>query len=117
MKKGQPPLFAELTLADTKDSITKAACKFTGTDNPRDLRVIHSLFVRPRKREEVDRIAGCSNAPDLIAGLRRRGLRIPCQRTPGIDRDGCPIKFGVYQFDDDDRRKLTTWLRLREHRA
>ena len=111
MKKGQLPIFAELTLADTKDSITKAACKFTGTDNPRDLRVIHSLFVRPRKREEVDRIAGCSNAPDLIAGLRRSGLSIPCQRTPGIDKDGCPIRFGGYYFTDDDRRKLTTWRR------
>ncbi len=106
MEKGQLPIFAELTLADTKDSTAKPAGKFTGTDNPRHLRVINSLLVRPRKREEIDRIAGASNGPELIAELRRRGLHTPCQRTPGIDRDGCPINFGVYEFDSDDRRKL-----------
>lgn len=114
MEKGQSPIFAELTLADTEDSTAKTACKFTGTDNPRHLRVIHSLLIRPRKREEIDRIAGASNGPELIAELRRRGLRTPCQRAPGIDRDGYAIKFGVYEFDDDDRRKLVAWLRLRD---
>lgn len=113
MEKGQLPVFAELTLGDTEDSTAKAACKFSGTDNPRHLRVIHSLLIRPRKREEIDRIAGASNGPELIAELRRRGLRAPCQRTPGIDRDGYPIKFGVYELDDDDRSKLTAWLRQR----
>lgn len=113
MEKGQLPIFAELTLADTEDSTAKPAGKFTGTDNPRHLRVINSLLVRPRKRKEIDRIAGASNGPELIAELRRRGLHAPCQRTPGIDRDGCPIKFGVYEFDNDDRRKLNAWLRLR----
>lgn len=114
MKKGQLPLIAELTLGDTGDSTSKAACKFTGTDNPRHLRVIHSLMIRPRKREEIDRIAGASNGPELMAELRRRGLRARCQRTPGIDRDGYPIKFGVYEFDDDDRRKVATWQRKRD---
>lgn len=110
MEKGQLPIFAELTLADTKDSTAKAAGKFTGTDNPRHLRIIYALLARPRKREEIDRIAGASNGPDLIADLRRRGLRIPCQQTPGIDRDGFPIKFGVYGFDDDDRHKVKRWI-------
>lgn len=111
MEKGQLPIFAELTLADTEDSTAKtASSRFAGTDNPRHLRVIHSLLIRPRKREEIDRIAGASNGPELIAELRRRGLRTPCQKTPGIDRDGLPIKFGIYAFDDDDRRKLNRWL-------
>ena len=110
MEKGQLPIFAELTLADTKDSIAKATLKFTGTNNPRHLRVIHSLLIRPRKREEIDRIAGASNGPELIAELRRRGLHAPCHRTPGTDRDGYHIKFGVYKFDDSDRRKLNRWL-------
>ena len=91
--------------------------KFSGTDNPRHLRAIHSLLTGPRKREEIDRIAGVSNGPELIAELRRRGLRTPCQRTPGIDRDGHPIRFGVYYLTDDDRRKLSAWLRLRGGRA
>lgn len=115
MEKGQLPIFAELTLADTKDyTVSNPVRKFTGTNNPRHLRVIHSLLIRPRKREEIDRIAGASNGPELIAELRRRGLRTLCQRTPGIDRDGHPIKFGIYAFDDEDRRKLNTWLRLRD---
>lgn len=117
MEKGQLPIFAELTLADTKDSTAKEAGKFTGTDNPRHLRVIHALLMRPRKREEIDRIAGASNGPEVIAELRRRGLHTPCQRTPGIDRDGLPIKFGVYEFDDNDRRKLTAWQRLRNEKG
>ena len=113
MKKGQPPLFAELTLADTKDSTAKTACKFAGTDNQRHLRVIHSALARSRKREEVDRIAGCSNGPELIAELRRRGLDFPCDRVPAIDRDGYPIRYGVYSLTNSDRRKIAAWNRSR----
>ena len=110
MEKGQLPIFAELTLADTKDDTPKGPSKFSGTENPRHLRVINALLTRPRKREEIDRIAGASNGPELIAELRRRGLRAPCQKTPGIDRDGLPIKFGIYAFDDNDRRKINRWI-------
>jgi hypothetical protein len=117
MKKGQLPIFAELTLADTKDFTASAARKFTGTDNPRHLRVIHALMIRPRKREEIDRIAGASNGPALIGDLRKLGLYAPCQRTPGIDRDGYPVKFGIYEFDDADRRAVRTWQRKRDVRA
>lgn len=114
MEKGQLPVFAELTLADIKDSTAKAACKFTGTNNPRHLRVIHSSLIGPRKREEIDRIAGASNGPELIAELRRRGLEFPCDRVPGYDRDGLPVRFGVYHLTDNDRRKLTAWQRQRK---
>lgn len=109
MKKAQLPLMAELSLGDEEGSTSKNTSKFSGTDNPRHLRVIHSLMIRPRKREDVDRIAGASNSPELIAELRRRGLTIVCHRTPAIDRDGQPIKFGVYAFDEDDRRKIQKW--------
>lgn len=115
MDKAQLPLIAELSLgADTQDSTAHAACNFTGTDNPRHLRVIHSLSISPRKREEIDHIAGSSNGPELIAQLRRLGLSIPCQRVPGIDRDGYAVKFGVYEFDDDDRRTVNAWLYKRK---
>lgn len=117
MKKAQLPLMAELDLGDTEDSTAKAVRKFTGTDNPRHLRVIQSAMIRSRKREEIDRIAGASNGPELIAELRRRGLRFHCQLTPGIDRDGYPIKFGIYELDDDDRRAVNVWLRKRDAKA
>lgn len=106
-------LFNELAISSRSFNATAPHGKFEGTDNPRHLRVVSALWVRPRKREEIDRIAGASNGPEIIAELRRRGLDVPCQRTPAIDRDGYPIRFGVYEFDNDDRRKLRTWMRLR----
>ena len=117
MKKAQLPLIAELDLGDTGDFTAQPTYKFTGTDNPRHLRVIQSLMIRPRKREEIDKIAGASNGPELMAELRRRGLRAQCHRAPGIDRDGYPIKFGIYELDDDDRRAVNVWLRKRDAAA
>lgn len=96
------------------DKVDSTTSKFSGTDNPRHLRAIHALMTRPQRREHLDAIAGCSNSPELIAELRRRGLDAPCQRVPDIDRDGRPIKRGVYHFVNSDRRKLNEWLR---HRA
>ena len=117
MEKGQLPLLAELTLADIKDCTTKTGHRFTGTSNPRHLRVIHSLLIRPRKREEIDHIAGASNSPELIAELRRRGLAVPCDKAPAIDRDGYPVKSGVYSFTEDDRHAVEKWLRKRDAKA
>ncbi|WP_229205809.1 hypothetical protein [Duganella sp. Leaf126] len=118
MGKCQSPLFAELTLgADNQDLTKQPTRKFTGTDNPRHLRVIHALMTRPRKREEIDSVAGASNGPELIAELRRRGLRANCEKIPGIDRDGYPIKFGIYEFDHADRRAVSAWLRKRNAKA
>lgn len=109
MRKSQLHIFEELALADTEDSTSKPAGKFTGTDNPRHLRVIVATLARARKREEIDRIAGASNGPELIAELRRRGLEFPCDRVPALDRDGYPVRPGVYHLTDADRRKLATW--------
>ena len=55
------------------------------TDNPREIRIIQALAAGPRTREELDRIAGASNAPDAIAAMRRRGLDIPSCREPVRD--------------------------------
>lgn len=87
--------------------------KFAGTDNPRHLRAIDALMRRALPREHGDRAAGCSNFPDLVAELRRRGLDIPCERVPDRDRDGFPIKRGVYHFVASDRRKVLRWMKSR----
>lgn len=92
------------------DKAHSTSNKFRGTDNPRHLRVIHALMMRPQRREHLDAVAGCSNAPELVAELRRRGLDIPCYRVPDFDRDGQPIRRGVYYFPSSDRRKLNRWL-------
>jgi len=89
---------------------TKNTAHFTGTNNPRQLRIIPALMARPRRREDVDSIAGCSNGPELIAELRRRGLDIPCKRITFIDRDGYPCRPGIYSLTASDRRKIYTWL-------
>jgi hypothetical protein len=88
--------------------------KFTGTYNPRHLRVLVALLLRPRSREELDRIAGCSNGPDLVSDLRKMGLELPCARTPCIDRDGFEVKRGIYSATEDDRRAVDAWKRQRD---
>jgi hypothetical protein len=84
------------------------------TDNPRHLRAIHALDTRPMPREHLDSAAGCSNSPELVAELRRRGLEIPCQRVADLDRDGLPIRRGVYYFTEGDRRTIRRWLAKRQ---
>ena len=85
------------------------------TDNPRHLRSIHALDTRPMPREHLDSAAGCSNSPELVAELRRRGLEIPCQRVADLDRDGLPIRRGVYYFTEGDRRTIRRWLATRQN--
>jgi hypothetical protein len=112
MEKAQFPLLAELSLADTENFTASASPrKFSGTDNPRHLRVIHALLTRSRRREEIDRIGGCSNGPELIAELRRRGLEIPCDRVPVVDRDGFVVRVGVYEFPPADASAVRVWMR------
>lgn len=113
MEKGQLPIFEELALADTEDSTAKPAAKFTGTDNPRHLRALNALIARAMPREHLDRAAGCSNGPELVAELRRRGLELPCARIADHDRDGRPIRRGVYHATDADRRKISSWQQAR----
>lgn len=90
--------------------------KFSGTSNPRHLRAIDALLRRPMPREHLDRAAGCSNGPELVAELRRRGLDAPCERVSDLDRDGRPIKRGVYHLTKTDRRKLNRWFSQRKAR-
>ena len=61
-------------------------------------------------RESLDRVAGASNGPELVAELRRRGLEVPCERIRFIDRDGYLCRPGVYSFTAADRRKFYAWL-------
>lgn len=90
---------------------------FAGTDNPRHLRIINALQVRPRPREDVDRISGASNGPELVAELRRRGLDIPCNRTPCIDRDGHEVMRGIYWLTARDKSLIRAWLARRSSKG
>jgi hypothetical protein len=110
MENARPPE-GKTSAGDTSKS--KATAYFLGTDNPRHLRVIQAVTVRPLPREELDRIAGCSNGPALVADLRDLGLDLPCTRTKKLDRDLFTCWPGVYFLTDRDRRKLTAWKRMR----
>ena len=90
---------------------------FLGTDNPRHLRAIHALLVSPQPREAIDSRAGCSNGPELVAELRRRGLEVPCQRTPCIDRDGFEVKRGIYFLTQRDKTHIRQWQAKRQQRG
>lgn len=90
--------------------------KFTGTDNPRHLRALAVLLRRPVSREELDSVAGCSNGPELVAELRRRGLgkeHLPCERIQFIDRDGNACRPGVYSLTERGRRMVYAWMAKR----
>ncbi len=91
----------------------KTAARFLGTDNPRHLRVIQAVTVRPVPREELDRVAGCSNGPALVADLHDLGLELPCTRTKKLDRDMFDCWPGVYHLTERDRRRLNAWKRER----
>lgn len=60
-------------------------------------------------REAMDRIAGASNSPQVIAGLRRKGVDIECERVEAIDRDGHPCRPGRYFLTDRGRATLAAW--------
>lgn len=76
---------------------------------PRQARALTALMRGPVPREQMDRLAGCSNTPDLIASLRRRGFVIPCEKIRVIDRDGRRCFPGVYSLTPADRAKLARW--------
>jgi hypothetical protein len=110
MKNARPP---EGKPSACEQGRSKSSASFLGTDNPRHLRVIQALMTRPMPREHLDHVAGCSNGPDLVAELRRRGLDAPCTRTRKKDRDGFDVLPGVYHFTQCDRHKVNAWKRRR----
>ena len=113
VRKVKTPATPEEVTSAAEPSNDKPAAFFCVTDNLRHLPVIQALTVRPIPREELDRIAGCSNGPELVAELRRPDLDMPCTRTKKIDRDMFECFPGVYHFTEADRRKLLAWKRKR----
>ena len=110
MKNARPP---EGKTSAPAQGDSKATASFLGTDNPRHLRVLQAVSVRPMPREQVDSVAGCANGPDLVAELRRLGLQMPCTRTKKKDRDLFDCWPGVYHLTQQDRYRLAVWKRER----
>lgn len=73
-------------------------------------RTILALLNGSIMRENLDAIAGCSNSPNLISGLRRKGLSIPCEKVERFDKDGNSCWPGRYSFTADDKVLANNWL-------
>lgn len=115
-RQAEPDLFETAVPAAHSTSTVR----FVGTNNPRYLRVLHALQLRPVPREHLDRVAACSNGPDLIANLRELGLGVAgllCTMVPDRDQDGRRIKRGVYHLTEAGRRAINAWLGRRARKA
>jgi hypothetical protein len=76
---------------------------------PREKRAINALSNGAVMRENLDFIAGCSNSPELVAGLRRKGLSVPCERVERFDKDGNSCWPGRYSFTPEDKQLVNDW--------
>ena len=81
--------------------------------SPRQARVIRALMPGAWiTREALDRIAGASNAPDVIMKLRGKlgHDAIDTERIDGTDRDGRPCRPGFYRMTDPGRVRAVELL-------
>lgn len=76
---------------------------------PRQARALAALMRDHQSRKDLDKIAGVTNSPALVAQLRRRGLEIPCTMVATHDRDWRPCKYGVYHLTQADRKAIARW--------
>lgn len=70
-------------------------------------------------REDIDRIAGASNGPQIISELRRKvtgrdGIEV--RRVDTLDRDGKPCRPGQYRLTEMGHSRLMK-LELACHRS
>lgn len=110
MKTPELP-FENPSALDSLDS--KQSFRFT----PRQTRVLVALADAGGwvSREEVDRIAGASNGPQIIMELRRKVAGhdgIEMQRTEVQDRDGKFCKPGRYRLTLSGRERVQKALSL-----
>ena len=104
MKKNGHPTEVKAAADSTPAIITSKQSGFT-IKGPREARALCELLRRPAPREVLDKVAGCSNGPALVAHLREGGLDVPCERVPCLDRDGKEVRRGIYSLTKRDRWK------------
>lgn len=75
----------------------------------RQERALCALVESPRSREEIDRITGASNGPEVISQLRKLGIAIECHMVPHLDRDGLPGRHGIYSLSKAADKHLELW--------
>lgn len=115
-KKPNLKIINDLFGRSLQPDVSAEMIRFAGTNNPRHLRVLAAAMRRPMPREQVDKVGGCSNGPDLISHLRKKGLQFSCIKVADLDTDGLHIERGVYYLDAPDRRAVLAFFRKREAR-
>lgn len=81
------------------------------TFSPRQQRVIDALLAAPAglRREAIDRVAGSSNGPDVVARIRHKlgHDAIDMRLVEVTDRDGKTARPGVYGLTAIGRERLS----------
>lgn len=73
--------------------------------------VLSALLQGPQTREQIDRIAGASDGPDVVARLRRRiGLVIPVTLNTVRVRDGRNVERGIYALAASAPERAASFL-------
>ncbi|WP_444925869.1 hypothetical protein ACJJI4_16945 [Microbulbifer sp. TRSA002] len=70
----------------------------------RQRRALKTLVKRSCCREELDKVTGASNSPEIVSQLRKRGIAVKCRMEGHIDRDGIAGSHGVYWLPDSERQ-------------
>lgn len=81
--------------------------------SPRQARAIDALLPGHWiSREQMDRLTGASNAPDVVAKLRGKlgHDAIDTELIDGTDRDGRPCRTGRYRMTDPGRVRAAELL-------
>lgn len=73
---------------------------------PYEARLLRALLDKPHSRLELDRAVGTTNSAEYVRRFRRRGLNIVMRRVTGLNRDGKPIWWGIYNIDDADKGRV-----------
>lgn len=72
----------------------------------RQLRALKKLSIRDLTVAQIRRVAGCSNASDLVATLKERGFNITSIPIEVHDRDGKSCRTVLYRLSECDRQRL-----------
>lgn len=97
------------------DGVLEPTAIFTGATTNRQRRALAALLnCTALKREELDRVAGASNGPDIVMQLRANGLPkdtcLRCERVKVLDRDGIEALAGIYWLTEEGRRRVLNWM-------
>ena len=99
-----------------QSSLDFSTTVFKGVKNPRHVRALTALAYRDYvSRENLDKLAGCTNSPDLVARLRMKGIDIQMREVHTKDRDGRSCWFGEYFLLHEDKVIVGEWLEQSGH--